>query len=95
MSPPRSPRTYAMTSGKKRGIERANCEMMKKTTPEVMIPMKAGMDRRRVMMMIVRKSERNMAKRASLSSGIRTPMKKAEKKMMMRENCANRGKMFV
>jgi len=95
MSPARSPRTYTITSGKRRGIERANWEMMKNTTPDVMMPMNAGMERSRVMMTMVRVNERNMAKRASLNSGLSNPMKKAERKRMKRESVAKSGKIPV
>jgi hypothetical protein len=77
------------------GMERANWEITKKTTFEVIMPRKTGRDRIRLMISIVRKIERNIAISASLNSGISNPMKKAEKKRTIKESCVTRGKIIV
>jgi hypothetical protein len=84
-----------MTSGKKRGIERANWEMTKKTTPDVIMPRNAGRERSTTMMIMVRVNEMNIAKRASLNSTLSIPMKKAERKRTKMENVAKSGKIAV
>jgi hypothetical protein len=61
MSPASNPREYTMMRGNMMGMERANWEMMKNVTFEVIIPMKAGIDRIMAIITRVEKIERNMA----------------------------------
>jgi hypothetical protein len=95
MSPARSPRTYTITRGKKSGRERANWEMTKKTTPDVIMPKNAGRERRTTKMMTERVNEMNIAIMASLNSRVSIPIKKAAKKRMKIERVAKSGKISV